>query len=254
MAERGDRFRPPVRRRVHEGVAEQLRDAILDGALPAGSKLPPERVLAERFQVNRTSLREALKVLEGLGLIAVRQGDGATVLPAEEASLDLLGPMIFRDGRIDSAVLVDVIEVIQSLLLEMSRLAIERHRPEQLVEIRRLRDQIADSSLDREQRFAAGRDVIVELSDMTRNRVWQMLARKTRNLLASPPLVAARAQLDRDPCDVVPIIDRCTESIEACRPQAALDSLRAYVEYLSEMALSLRDHADSERVSKAVAS
>ena len=71
-------FRAPARRRLHEDVAEQLRDAILDGRFAAGRKLPPERELAQEFGVNRTSVREALKVLEGLGLVTVRQGDGAT--------------------------------------------------------------------------------------------------------------------------------------------------------------------------------
>ena len=69
-------FRPPPRRRLHEEVAEQLRDAILDGRFAAGAKLPPERELAAEFRVNRTSVREAIKVLEGLGLVQVRQGDG----------------------------------------------------------------------------------------------------------------------------------------------------------------------------------
>ena len=74
-------FRPAVRRRIHEDIAEQLRDAILDGSFAAGTKLPPERELALEFQVNRTSIRDAFKVLEGLNLVRVRQGDGATVQP-----------------------------------------------------------------------------------------------------------------------------------------------------------------------------
>ncbi len=239
-------FKPPVRRRVHEEIAEQLRDAILDGRLAPGQKLPPERELAERFQVNRTSLRQAIKVLEGLGLVVVRQGDGATVLPPAEASLDLLAPMIFRAGTIDTEVLVHATEVIKPLLLEMSRLAIERHEPEQLEEIRRLRDVIADDSRQREERFAAGREVIVMLSDMTRNRVWQMLARQTRNLLASPPLREARREMDRDPGQVVPYIDRCFDAIAAGQPEAALAALHQFVDYLSDLALSL-DETSSGR-------
>ena len=99
-------FRPPQRRRIHEDVAEQLRDAILDGRFAPGEKLPPERELAEEFRVNRTSIREAIKVLEGLGLVSVRQGDGATVQPLIDASFDVLPPMIFHGGRIDARVLL----------------------------------------------------------------------------------------------------------------------------------------------------
>lgn len=240
------RFHPPRRRRVHEDVADQLRDAILDGHLPAGSKLPPERELAERFEVNRTSLRQAIKVLEGLGLVSVRQGDGATVLPLPEASLDILAPMIFHGGRVDTGVLMEATEVIRPLLLEMSRLAIERHRPEQLCEILRLRDIVADIGRDREERFQALREVIVVLSDMTKNRVWQMLARQTRNLLASPPLREARRSAARDPGEIVPLIDRCAEAIAGAQPEIALRALHRFVHYLGDLAMSL-DESDRDQ-------
>ena len=99
-------FRPAVRRRIHEDIAEQLRDAILDGRFPAGSKLPPERELATEFKVNRTSIRDAVKVLEGLSLIRVRQGDGATVQLLVDASFDLLPAMVSHGGRLDVRVLL----------------------------------------------------------------------------------------------------------------------------------------------------
>src|SRR4029077_13612705 len=133
-------FRAPARRRLHEDVAEQLRDAILDGRFAAGQKLPPERELATEFGVNRTSIREAIKVLEGLGLVSVRQGDGATVRPLVDASFEVLAPMIFPGGRIDPDALLDTAEVMMPLLFEMARLAIARHRPPELDELRRLRD------------------------------------------------------------------------------------------------------------------
>jgi DNA-binding FadR family transcriptional regulator len=91
-----------------EDVAEQLRDAILDGRFAAGSKLPPERELAEEFRVNRTSIRDAIKVLEGLGLVSVRQGDGATVRPLTDASFDVLAAMIFHGGRVNTDVVVEM--------------------------------------------------------------------------------------------------------------------------------------------------
>jgi hypothetical protein len=69
---------------------------------------------------------KALKLLEGLGLVSVRQGDGATVRPLVDASLDILGPMIFRGGRIDLAIVADMAEVMRPLLLELGRLALGR--------------------------------------------------------------------------------------------------------------------------------
>jgi GntR family transcriptional repressor for pyruvate dehydrogenase complex len=227
-------FRPPTRRRIHEDVAQQLRDAILDGRYKPGQKLPPERELAEEFRVNRTSLREAMKVLEGLGLISVRQGDGATVLPLVDASLDVLGPMIFHGGRIDVELLEEMSEVISVLLYEMARVAIERVQAAQLEDLRRLRDRIADETLEPEARFGAGRDILVFLSDITRNRVWQMLARRVRAFLASEPLRETRRRLQRNPDRVVPIIDACLSAVEAGRPTDAIHALREALRFLGD--------------------
>jgi GntR family transcriptional regulator, transcriptional repressor for pyruvate dehydrogenase complex len=223
-------FQPARRRRIHEDVAEQLRDAILDGRLAAGRKLPSERELAAEFRVNRTSIREAIKVLEGLGLVRVRQGDGATVQPLIEASLDVLAPMVFHGGRVDARAIVELTEVMTPLLCEMARLAIARARPGELDALRRLRDVIADEAREREQRFAAARDTLVVLADMTRNRVWQMLARRTRALLASAPLRETRRRLRRDPANLVPIIDDSLAAIAADRPDAAVAALHRLID------------------------
>jgi GntR family transcriptional repressor for pyruvate dehydrogenase complex len=219
-------FRPPQRRRLHEAVAEQLRDAILDGRFPAGRKLPPERELAAEFRVNRTSVREAIKVLEGLGLVSVRQGDGVTVRPLVEASLDLLGPMIFHGGRVDTALMADLGDVMRPLLLELARLAIARRRPAHLAELRRLRDQIADEAREREARYASWRELIVLLADMSGNRIWRMLARRTRDFLASPPLAETRRRLRRDPGRIVPVIDAGLAALDAGRTDDAIAAIQ----------------------------
>ena len=49
------------RRRLHEPVADQIRQAIFRGLIVTGHKLPPEREMAEHFQTSRVALREALR-------------------------------------------------------------------------------------------------------------------------------------------------------------------------------------------------
>ncbi len=227
-------FRPARRRRIHEDVAEQLRDAILDGRFAPGHRLPPERELAVEFGVNRTSIREAIKVLEGLNLVSVRQGDGATVRPLTEASFEVLAAMIYRRDRVDLDALAELNEVMTPLLYEMARLAIDRHAPAQMDELRRLRDVIADERLEREARFAAARDVLVLLADMTGNRVWQMLARRTRALLASDPMREARRRLRRDPGHIVPMIDASLTALDAGRPADALAALHRLINVVGD--------------------
>jgi DNA-binding FadR family transcriptional regulator len=74
-----------------DGLFRQLASEILDGHLPPGSKLPPERQLAEDHGVNRHVVREAIKRAEQIGLVRSRQGGGTTVLDFERtAGLDAL--------------------------------------------------------------------------------------------------------------------------------------------------------------------
>lgn len=64
--------------RTSEGIAQILRSEIFTGELPAGSTLP-ERLLAERLQVSRTPVREALIILQSEGLVDVIPNRGASV-------------------------------------------------------------------------------------------------------------------------------------------------------------------------------
>jgi len=227
-------FQPPTRRRLHEEVAEQLRDAIFEGHYRPGDKLPPERELAQQFRVNRTSIREAIKLLESTGLVKVRQGDGVTVQPLVEGSLDLIGPMIFRGGRVDLGLLREMQEVVSVLLYEMARVAVDRVTPAHLDELKRLRAVLADTALGREDRFEAARAIMVLIADITGNRVWQMVARRLRALLASPPLRQTREQLELDPGRLVGVIDACVAAIEAGKPREAVARLREAFRMLGE--------------------
>lgn len=65
--------------RLFEGVAQQIQRLIVDGALKPGDLLPPERELAERFAVSRSSVRDAIRTLELVGLVVPRQGEGTVV-------------------------------------------------------------------------------------------------------------------------------------------------------------------------------
>jgi DNA-binding FadR family transcriptional regulator len=68
------KFKPIRQFRVSEEVTEQLKQSILLGGFKAGDKLPPERDLAEQFQVSRVAIREALRRLENSGFLTTRQG------------------------------------------------------------------------------------------------------------------------------------------------------------------------------------
>ncbi|MGD9619273.1 MAG: FadR/GntR family transcriptional regulator [Mycolicibacterium sp.] len=63
----------------HRDVASRIQRSILEGRFAPGGRLPGERALAAEFEVNRTSVREALKTLESIGLVEIKPRSGVYV-------------------------------------------------------------------------------------------------------------------------------------------------------------------------------
>lgn len=67
-------------KRLYQDILNQLLGLLDSGEFPAGSRLPPERELAERFSVSRPTVREAIIALEALERVRVKTGSGVYVL------------------------------------------------------------------------------------------------------------------------------------------------------------------------------
>jgi GntR family transcriptional repressor for pyruvate dehydrogenase complex len=106
---------------VPRGVVEHIQRHILKGGLKAGARLPSQRELAQQLGVSRPSLREALTVLETMGLVTVRAGSGVFV-----AKPDARGPLWRYSDRCTPA---DVYEARLGLEGYAARLAAARIDP-----------------------------------------------------------------------------------------------------------------------------
>jgi DNA-binding FadR family transcriptional regulator len=91
-----------VRRvRTFDDIVEQLREAILSGRIRPGERLPGERQLCEELGVGRTTLREALRALEAVGMIQVRPGKSGgsfAATPSESTLGDALASLVSLRG------------------------------------------------------------------------------------------------------------------------------------------------------------
>lgn len=98
--------------RTHEKVTRALLGDLFRGAIAPGEKLPTERAMAKTFAVNRATVREALRYLEHLDLIAIRQGDGAYARHfLESRNLETAKAMVRVDADLRRAVLSAVLEI-----------------------------------------------------------------------------------------------------------------------------------------------
>lgn len=134
---------PVQKRNLSDDITSQLRRRILSGELLPGDRLESERDLAERLGTNRNTLREAIRNLETMGLVTVRQGDGVRVVDWRTGG----GVMLlahFLDSAADPeevmAVLGDLLRVRAVFVVEVAGRAAETASPEALAELRRLYD------------------------------------------------------------------------------------------------------------------
>jgi len=98
-------------RKKSELVAIQIEKAIIEGIYKPGDRLPPERVLAERYNVSRSILREAMKHIAGMGLVRTEPQSGTYVTDyGKEASLELLVYLMDNNETLNPHILRSLLE------------------------------------------------------------------------------------------------------------------------------------------------
>lgn len=99
-------------KKIYQTIIQQIKNTIADGNILPGEKLPSERALAEMFSVSRTSVKEAVTVLESSGIITVRSGVGMFL--NEDSQQDLLHKFSQMMDEKGSA-FIDLIELRQAI-------------------------------------------------------------------------------------------------------------------------------------------
>src|SRR5260370_33739943 len=126
--------------RVSHKIVRQLQDSIGLGELKPGALLPSERELASRFWVSRSSVREALSILETLGLVATEPGRRARVLGTSTEPDKRLTRWHYASRFNES----DVYELRLVLESRAALLAAEKITPQTIAIITRCRASIKD--------------------------------------------------------------------------------------------------------------
>jgi GntR family transcriptional repressor for pyruvate dehydrogenase complex len=121
--------------RIYEEIIRQVKHMIGEGRLKSGDQLPPERDLAEKFVVSRTSVREALRALESLGLVEIRPGEGTFV---REVSVETLIEPLALVMASQRAALSELFEARRLLEPSIAALAARRATPDEISEMERI--------------------------------------------------------------------------------------------------------------------
>lgn len=148
-------------RRLYRQIADQLRALVAAGEYPPGSRLPPERGLAEQLGVSRPSVREALIALEIEGLLDVRVGSGIFV--TQPGARRTGAPLSGESGPFE------VIQARRMIEGECAALAAKYAGAPQLREIRRAHASFVRESREQINPLDADRAFHVSVAEATGN-------------------------------------------------------------------------------------
>ena len=180
----------PIRKtRIADDIADRIRILIVDGTFPPGRPLPGERVLAERFGVSRGSIRDAFRMLEMIGLLEMRHGQGT--FPRELSVDRLVTPLasMLTNRRDLEGELMDVRRMFEPAV---ARVAATRITDEDLDSLRRILEA-------QRRKVKAGQSAIVEdtafhaaLARATRNTVVVRIMETLNDLLTESRKLALK--------------------------------------------------------------
>src|SRR3981081_2259779 len=186
--------RPVADTRVTATLIAKFKQLISRGRIAPGSKFPPERELAKEFGVNRASLRQALKVLEIMGVLTQRVGDG-TYLSASAESI-LKEPLDFLI-LLDDLSHHELMETRMIVEPELAARAAERATTEDLVSLRRAIGAM-ESCRTNQERLEADLAFHQCIFRASGNRICHLLFNVIhRSVLTSMSKLSTRVPLDR---------------------------------------------------------
>ena len=130
-------------RKLPEQIADKLREMIIQEEMKTGSKLPAEAELMARFSVSRSTVREAVKILQTEHIVDIRQGQGTFLCAMPGLAEDPLG-LRFADQEELIAQLLET-----RLLIEpnVAALAAQRRNEDHLAEMKALLDKMDNAYL-----------------------------------------------------------------------------------------------------------
>lgn len=178
----GQGYKKIKNQRIFEQVLEQIRNQIVSGALRPGDRLPPERTLAELVGVHRNPIREALKIMEYMGIIESKPGVGSIL---SDVGKDILAERVSKISRFSPrSFLSELIELREALEPHMAALAAERASAEDLEAMKAAIKDLKDEILQEKKLSSADERLHLAIAKATHNDTFLRITEPVMAMLA----------------------------------------------------------------------
>ena len=167
-----------------ELLADALMARIFRGEFPPGTRLPPERQLAVQLEVDRTTLRMALKQLQRMNLLVARHGSGIEVNDYRaDGGLDVLAALFALDGvPLDPSLIFEALDFWEEGFSMTAAKAIARMTVDELRSLELLLDRSVAALGDVDAFLDAQLEIQDSLARLSGNVMFRMLSNSTRSV------------------------------------------------------------------------
>jgi GntR family transcriptional repressor for pyruvate dehydrogenase complex len=159
---------------------EQLISHVVNGTWKAGDRIPPERDLCQQLGIARTSLREALKAMELVGMLDSRVGDGTFVCPRSEF---LSRPLLWAFTGTDHTELQDIMEARTVIEENLAGFAAKRASAKDIAQIRDAVQAMRDCIAEGVPILEADMAFHLAVAEAARNEVLKNAVQLLRNVM-----------------------------------------------------------------------
>ncbi len=229
----------PIRsKRLYYEIIERIRQLIAGGELKPGDKLLPEREWAERLQVSRASVREAIRALEMLGVVEIKPGEGTFV---RDTNTDEIIRPLAMFLAVEKNSLLEMFEVRRIFETATASLAAERASEEEIGQIKlfleKMKERLNVQDSEKGEEYDTAFHYAV--AEATHNGLFIKLFRTVSEEF-SRSISAARRQLYHAADNPQKIIDQHTRVYEAIKSHDPARAAKSMLEHLTYAEHELR--------------
>ncbi|HEY1455986.1 MAG TPA: FadR/GntR family transcriptional regulator [Candidatus Dormibacteraeota bacterium] len=222
-------LRPVERSRLYEDVGRRLGELVRESRMSPGDQFPPERELSRLLQVSRTSVRQSFVVLQALGFVDVRHGEGV-FLRRTRGFGESLSKLLERRRR-----LPDALEAREALEVKLAELAAARRGEADIRAMRAALDRMAaevdagglgtegDAGFHHAIALAARNEVLLHMIDAMADAITESRLES----LGEPGRPPRSLEAHR----------RILAAIEAGRAEGAAEAMRAHLREVADVSL-----------------
>ncbi len=224
----GEQLKPLVRGTLPQEIVSNVADLIMKRVWRPGDRIPPEKELAARFAVGRSTIREAIKSLVIMGVIEARPGDGSYI---REATSELLSGAFQWGSLLTEQNLGDLVDVRLLIEVECAGRAATGD-PAIAAKLRQIVDRMSEERNRPKLLMSLDNEFHIAIAAATRNPLYLSLSTTIQRLVAV--WYSHTFQIERTKAATLKEHLAIVKAIEARDENAARETMRQHLQRAAE--------------------